>query len=201
MRTRREERQEARPLPTIDVLMVNSRGADHTWARQAVDSVHRQSYPCGLLILDNNDRALSIGAAYNELVRSSNADLVLFLSDDDHLEPDLVASMEVLLHLATQQSSGVVVHITTFTTMLVEHLGQALQAQHPHLGMFRRQFLVEHPFNESLEKNIHLDMFERLGRTTQFLGKPVSRTVAHTYGYIYRQHIGQASGMKVAPRA
>ena len=128
----------------------------------------------------------------------SNADLVVFLSDDDYMEPDLVGGMEACMAMAQQQQAGVVVHLTTFTTVLVDHLGKAQQAQLPHLGMFRRQFLLEHPFNEALEKNIHTEMFQRLQRTTNFLGKPVSACVVHNYGYTYRQHIGQASGMKAS---
>lgn len=198
MKTRREAREEARRMPTIDVLMVNSRGADHPWTKLAVASVHGQSYPCGLLILDNTDRALSIGAAYNELVRTSDAELVVFLSDDDWIEPDLVGGMEACMHVARQQNAGVVVHLTTFCSVLVDHTQAAGQVHLPHLGMFRREFLLEHPFNETLEKGVHSDMFDRLQRTTKFLGKPVSACVVHHYGYHYRQHIGQASGMKVS---
>lgn len=198
MKTRREQREEPRPLPTIDVLLVNSRGADHAWTKTAVASVHGQSYPCGLLILDNTDHALSIGAAYNELVRNSDAELVVFLSDDDYMEPDLVGGMEACMNVARQQNAGVVVHLTTFCTALVDHSRKMGQVQLPHLGMFRREFLLQHPFNETIEKGVHSDMFERLQRTTKFLGKPVSACVVHHYGYIYRQHIGQASGMKVS---
>lgn len=200
MRTKRQERQEQRPRPSVDVLLLNSRGANHPWMKQAVASVHAQSYACGLLIHDNNDRALSIGAAYNELVAASTADLVVFLNDDDWMEPDLVAGMEACLHIAAEQNAGTVVHLTTFTTLVVEHTKTMHQARLPHLGMFRRQFLVEHPFNEALERNVHADMFQRLGQAGQFLGKPLSASVVHHYGYMYRQHIGQASGMKVEQR-
>jgi len=196
MSSRREERQ-ARELPTIDVLLVNSRGMDHPWVKQAVASVHAQGYPCGLLILDNTDRALSIGAAYNQLVRDSDADLVVFLSDDDYMEPDLVGGMEACMAMAQKQQAGVVVHLTTFCTVLIDHQGRAGQAQIPHLGMFRRSFLLEHPFNEALQHGVHTDMFSRLQNTTKFMGRPVSACVVHNYGYTFRQHIGQASGMKV----
>jgi glycosyltransferase involved in cell wall biosynthesis len=197
MKTRREPREEPRTLPSIDVVVVNSRGVDNPWFKHAVRSVHGQSYPCGLLIVDNNDRALSIGAAYNMAVQESNADLICFLGDDDWMEPDLVASMEACMDMARRQNDGVVIHLTTFCTAVIEHLGKMGQVQLPHMGMFRRDFLLEHPFNEELEKNVGGEMFRRLNDTSKFLGKPVTAAVVHHYGYMYRQHIGQASGMKV----
>lgn len=179
----------------VAVCMVHSRTGQ--WPIQAMDSVRVQSYAnTELVVLDNTDHSLSIGAAYNALVRFTTAPLVLYLSDDDLLSVDLVASMVACMQL-DQDNGASLEHCTTNCTLLIDQDGSAAQAPVMHLGMFVRTWLESNPFDEALPKGVHKDMLGRIARQQELLGKQLTAVITHHFGYIFRQHVGQASGMVV----
>lgn len=182
----------------VAVCMVHSRSG--RWPVDAMNSVRAQSYAnTELVVLDNTDHSLSIGAAYNQLVRFTTAPLVLFLSDDDLLSLDLVASMVACMQL-DRDNGAPLEHCTTNCTLLIEQNGSAAQAPVMHLGMFRRAFLERNPFDEALPKGVHTDMLGRIARQQDLARVQLTAVISHHYGYIFRQHVGQASGMVVQPR-
>lgn len=183
---------------SVDVLMINSRGIAHPWTIAAIDSVKAQHYPeTMLLVLDNTDHALSIGAAYNALVKQSSAAFVQFLSDDDAFTVDLVGSSLACL-LSARKRSASIVHATTSTTVIIEPEGHTAHASNLlQLGMFEREFLLTNRFNEALSKGIDRDMHSRLDSLAKFRRAPLSVPITHQSGYLFRQHIGMAGGMRV----
>ncbi len=185
--------------PRVAVLMVNSRGAAHPWFMAALDSVKAQSYDnIELLVLDNNAHQLSIGAAYNQLVLATDAEFVEFVSDDDLLTVDQVASSLACM-LSARKKGEAIVHVTSNTLFLLEQQQQLLHTPFCHLGMFHREFLLSNRFNEALAHGVAADMHSRLDRMSKLMGKPISVPITHHYGYIWRQHIGMAGGMRTMP--
>jgi|APTNR8051073442_1049403.scaffolds.fasta_scaffold00807_21 hypothetical protein len=180
---------------SVDVCVVRVRPADHPWVQEAHNSVHEQSYEhLGLLDLDNTDRELSIGAAWNACVRASTADLLLFLGDDDALTPDLVSCM-VDGYIWMRKKAPNLIRVSTNCTVLDDDskLSMVANGLH-HTGMFQRAYLLDHPFDEELCHGVGKAMATSIDHSQRLLGQPLSVGIMHHAGYIYRQHMFMASG-------
>lgn len=175
---------EQEPLPRVDVLIVQSR-QDTAWLDAAVASVEQQSYPnTGLWVIDNLDRSLMLGQAWNIGVQASTAELVLLLREEDMLTADLVDTLVTFWH-AGKRSTPSLVHVTNFITVLDERTGRTGAAPLAHAGMFLRSMLVEQPFSAELD---HTAPAEVLARCKQASTGPITFGVAHHHGYIWRNH-------------
>ncbi len=184
--------------PKVDVCIVNSRGELHPWTLQAMNSVKEQSYPhTGLIVVDNNDHALSIGQAYNQAVQASDAKFVAFLGDDDMLCVDLIASSVWCYDQAVRMTAPQLVHVTSNTMLLIEQSGGIIPSLFAHQGMYLREWLLTNPFDEHLAQGVGYDMHTRMQRTAQLRNSPLSLPMMHHYGYVWRQHIGMVSGMRI----
>lgn len=198
-------------LPLVDVVIVNSRGARNNWYLQAYETAMEQCYGhTGVLVVDNNDHALSIGAAWNLAVQHSTAEYVLFLGDDDYLAVDVVAHLAGTLHHLRSKPTGAELVLISSGMTFVDEFGRPIQQevhygtavghvylrQH-HTGLYLRSFLEGFPFNESLAKHVSTDMQQRVRQRGQLLGKPTMHATTHHFGYAYRQHVGMASGPKL----
>ena len=175
---------EEEPLPRVDVLIVQSR-QDTAWLDAAVASVEQQSYPnTGCWVIDNLDRSLMLGQAWNIGVQASTAELVLLLREEDMLTADLVDTLVTFWH-AGKRSTPSLVHVTNFITVLDERTGRTGAAPLAHAGMFQRSMLVEQPFSAELD---HTAPAEVLARLKQASTGPITFGVAHHHGYIWRNH-------------
>lgn len=183
--------------PKVDIIMVQIRPNDHPWVEEAMRSVQEQTYAhLGMLVVDNQDRALTIGSAWNLAVQASDADLVLFLGDDDSLTPDLVSCMvDGWHHLRTGAPN--LVHLTTHCTVLDDMSKQAAHAQVQHTGMFFRKFLVDHPFDEGLARHVGMSKMQAVADAQRMLQQPMSLAILYHYGYIFRQHAFMANGRPI----
>lgn len=191
--------EHAAPLQ-VDVIMVNSRGADNPWKQQALNSVRASDYPGIMcLVVDNNDHALTIGQAWNLALQTSVADLVLFLGDDDFLSPDLIGSLVAMYRAAvTTYGQQDVIMVTSPCTAVDEHGRVMAQLPIHHTGMYRRDWLLDHPFNERRQRYVDTEMHERITTLSNLRGTALSIAIGHQYGYMYRQHVGMVSGQKAA---
>lgn len=186
-------------LPRVDVLMIRQRAEEHAWVKQARQSIDLQTYPnLGHLEVSNEDHALSIGAAWNLAVRESEAELVLMMGDDDILHGTCVAQLVDEYRFARTQAPNVV-HLTSFCTVLDDASGmmQALPVQHT--GMFLRQYLLDNPFDEGLQRNVGQAQVQRIAQAGKESGQPLTMVVASTYPYIFRQHMFMACGRPITP--
>jgi glycosyltransferase involved in cell wall biosynthesis len=199
-----------------DVVVVRSRGTASPWWNACITSVQLQDDAhAGVIVVDNDDHALSIGAAWNLAVRASSAEYVLFVGDDDAISFDLVRTLRHMFdrllsvdkwaHLQTVTSGMTMVNekgapvaplvqVDTFATA-------RLYLQQHHTGMWRREWLLTHPFNETLTRHVDADILSRLDQWARLQGvKPerVKYAIGYHYGYQYRQHVGQVSGQKLA---
>lgn len=178
---------DAEAHPRVDVVVVNTRGTDHPWTAQAIESVKRQRYEAlGLIEVDNTDRALSLGQAWNEAVKASTAPLMLFLREEDFLVEDVVESL-VTFYLMGKRDVPSLAHVTTLITLLDERTGFKGTVTLPHAGMFERERLVAHPFDETLSKNVAAEALDRIGRAMPN-GEPMTMGVHHHHGYVWRDH-------------
>lgn len=175
---------EQEPLPRVDVLVVQMR-EDTAWLDAAVASVEQQGYPnTGLWVIDNLDRSLTLGQAWNIGVQSSSAELVLLLREEDMLTADLVDTLVTFWH-AGRRSTPSLVHVTNWITILDERTGRTGAAPLAHAGMFDRSMLVKHPFSAELD---HTAPGEVLERIKQVSTGPTTFGVAHHHGYVFRNH-------------
>lgn len=191
---------DAAPL-RVDVCMIRIRPEEHDWVAGALRSVQEQSYPhLGLLVVDNEDRSLSIGQGWNACVQASDADLLLFVGDDDALAPDLVSGM-VSCYRHMQRTAPNLVRVTTNCTVLDDDTGlSAIVPGLHHTGMFLRRYLLDHPFDEELARGVGRSMAHSMDQAQRLLGQPLSVAMMHHAGYIYRQHAFMASGNRIEVR-
>jgi HrpA-like RNA helicase len=172
----------------VDVAMIQVRDESHAWVRQAMESVSVQSYPnVGSLTFQNKDRMVKIGKAWNTIVQESDADLILFMGDDDILNMDLVQSLvDHFVHLREMQPN--VVHITSFCTLLDDQSGRVAYHQVNHTGMYLRKFLIDHPFDEEIEINVGEHQLRTIAQVSRMSGQPMTVGITHNFGYVFRQH-------------
>lgn len=187
--------REREELPRVDVLLMNSRG-DGPWLQQAIQSVEAQSYEnTGLWIIDNTDRALNIGAAWNIGVHASEAPLLLILREEDAMTADLVDTL-VTFYSSGKRENPSLAHVSTFITVIDEQTGRSGSVAHPHAGLFERSTLLAHPFNEELSRGVDAELLQRL-RANVTASEPITFGVAHHHGYIWRNHTFRIDRMNV----
>ena len=162
----------------ITVIMINSRGRSHPeWLETAINSVKRQMVPCELIVINNLDNKKTIGQCWNEGVRQARGDWVFFLGDDDFISDDYLMT---LTNLARKTKDKMV---TTYRTVFRDDVAQAFPQEMPMTGMWRKDYLLEHPFNEKLKRGIdgeYIDQFTLAGNNYT--------TAYYHYGYFYRKH-------------
>ena len=159
--------------------MINSRSDKHPdWVQLARDTVQKQSVDCELVEVDNIGRKKTIGECWNEGIRKSRFDYVLFLGDDDWLSADYCS---VVLQYAINHPNYVMwtTYMTAFS--MEENIYTAL----PRIctGMWSKEYLLKFPFNEELQKGIDREYIEEMQKRGD-----VGLTIKHHHGYYYRKH-------------
>ena len=187
-------------LPKVAVVVVISRqNSNPKWVEKAIRSIKDQYYNfVQIILIDNNDKSLSIGAAWNTAINQCEKDVkwILFVGDDDYLSPDYLFSL--IMHaehsIAKEKRT---VNISTYLTMFKEK--QIDDKPHIYLeqrelivtGLWNLEYLKANPVNEELENKVDTEMFDRM----KDLGWKQEVLYWH-YGYFYRVHEEQVSGYK-----
>lgn len=171
----------------VDVVLARTRPQDDPWVQAAIRSVEQQSYPLtGLWTVDNEDRALNIGEAWNVGVSASTSPLVLLLREEDILTADMVQTLVTFYQTAKAQTPSLC-HVTSLITVLDEQSGRTGSAPVPHAGMFERETLLAHPFDTGMSHHVAEHLVQRLQRSVSG-SEAVTFGVAHHHGYIWRNH-------------
>ena len=163
----------------ISVVMIDSRSDLHPdWVQVAIDSVKKQALPVEFIIVDNIGRPKTIGECWNIGVKKATGDFVFFLGDDDWISNDYLLSLSVMEHNHPGKT------MYTSYMMVVPDQGEEMA---PILrittGMWNRQYLLDHPFNEKLKKGIDREYLEEAIKDgIQYI------IVPHLFGYYYRKH-------------
>lgn len=173
--------------PLVAIVVVYSRQFDGPYMQQLLDSIHAQSYPnIELWAMDNTQHQRTEGELRNQAVAEMDAPLVMFISEEDALIVDYVASMVALYKHAKAQQLDQLVYITSGVTALMED-GRTLQVTNISApGMYETAFLKSCPFDVELNSRVDHMQQVKLAQRAQMLGKPVTFATTHHYGYLLR---------------
>lgn len=162
----------------ISIVMIDSRSKiKPEWVNTAINSVKRQMVHCELIIIKNLDRKKTIGECWNEAVRLAKGEYVFFLGDDDYISDDYLF---VLSHIAKKTNATMV---TSYMTVFRDDMNEAIPYTEVCTGMWKKEYLIENPFNESLTRGVDREYIDK------FKLKGGSYVIAqHHYGYFYRKH-------------
>ena len=167
----------------VSIGIINSRGAAHgDWVHQSIQSALHQNIPVDVITLNNMERQRTIGECWNIMVKEAKCDWILFLGDDDFISHDLC---ELLYRWANsdQVKNGRTVCVTTNMTAFEDETGKKTALARQHTGMWKREYLLKHPFNEKLTKGIDREYIEETLKRGDFV-----TIVEYFYGYFYRKH-------------
>jgi GT2 family glycosyltransferase len=179
-------------MPVVSIVIVNSRGRKTPeMLQECFNSVRNQSYyNIETIVVDNTDRLITIGKAFNEGVKLAKGEWVLFLGDDDSITPDYVQSLISYIYFGGEAPP---IAVSTFLTMFTGNNG-TIKTEPRDLvvtGMWKRSYLLEHPCNEFLTRYVDTDMMERAEERKEKMA-----VLRWHYGYHYRAHPDQVSGFK-----
>jgi len=165
----------------VTVVVIDSRSKIHPdWVETCKNSILDQSVLVELIIVDNTERDKTIGKCWNEAVKQANGNWIFFVGDDCWLARDCVQVM--LGHTNTKAPC-----ITTFMTMFNEK--EYKNVQRPCTGMWRKDYLLEHPFNENLEKGIDREYHSEAVKRGDGI-----HLISYYYGHFDRRHDDHRSG-------
>ncbi len=179
-------------LPIVSIVVINSRGRkEPQMLQECYESIRTQTYPnIEPIVVNNIERIMTIGKAFNDAVKIAKGEWILFVGDDDRITPDYVQSLMAFAHSnGNEEMVGVSSFLTMFTgtngTMKAEPRDLAVT------GMWKKEYLVQYPFAEYLTKYVDTDLMQQ----TEQRGLKQGCMRWH-YGYFYRAHKDQVSGYK-----
>jgi len=190
-------------FPSVTIGIVHSRDgftvfdSSVTWFQKAIRSAHKQLYPedINVITIENLDRSRTIGDCYTEIVDKSNDDWVFFLGDDDYIKPEYILTLmawvsEMVINNPHLKDN--IIHVTSFCTAFLAHNDKVIEKPIQRLpqGAWKRSYLLENRFDETLLKYVDSDLYKR---ATEDENAILSNANWH-YGYYYRQHPDNVSG-------
>lgn len=174
-------------MPLVSVVVVNTRmRTNNEYLYACLESIRNQTYwNVEVIMVDNMSKIYTIGKCWNDGVRKAKGDWVLFVGDDDFISNDYISSLSILFPLVTNE-----VHITSFLTMFRTTEERTIREARELLptGMWKRDYLLENPAVEDRVKFVDTEMMDKV--------KDRRLVLEHHYGYFYRSHQAQTSGMK-----
>lgn len=183
-----EINQRILPKPKVDIVVVIGRKKTQ-WYHEMLASVQHQYYDnLGYIEIENQNRDKSIGKCLNMGVSASKAEFILFLGDDDIISSDYVASCIAFWQFNKSVFSIHAVQVGSSVTHINAESNIIGYKQESPCGMWRRDFLIDYPFNEDLPKLEDVDLMERADK----VGEKRIFMDFH-FGYLYRQHADQNS--------
>jgi len=156
----------------------------------AIRSAKQQIYPSDIevFVLDNQEKDLSIGAAYNKLADECEGEWIMFLGDDDEIVPEYILS---LMSLALRMDANPVC-VTSHCTLYDETSEQRHYERIP-TGMWKKSYIMEKRFNEDMPKYVDSEFFDRANKDEDV----DILLCAWQAGYFYQQHKENVSGNKI----
>jgi len=167
----------------ISFVVVDSRSDKHPeWVSVCIESIRKQNIPVELIIVNNVGRKKSIGECYNRGVREAKCDLVVFVGDDDYVSFDYA---EILWRWFNDEEvkKNNVVRVSTCMTAFDEETGNSFPLQRESTGCWKRDYLLEHPFNEELESGVDRELVEETQKRNDMMV-----SINYYHGYFYRKH-------------
>lgn len=191
-------------FPKITVGIVHSRDGltthGETWLDKAVSSINKQLCPSDIdiIIIDNLNHSKSIGKCYNEIAEQSSSEWVFFLGDDDYIKPTYLSSliswvMELEVSGSEPPESYVQVsgYCMAFSTDISEGKVVKVPLQRIPQGMWRRSYILENKFDETLTRYVDTELYNRTNEDPS----ANMAVVDWDFGYYYRQHDGECANV------
>lgn len=180
--------------PKVCAVVVYHRDPTNAMLLECLESLSVQSYAnIECVTVDNRDNGQTIGAARNQAIALTDADLVLFLAEEDMLTPDTVQAMVDLYRMGKENVSDLI-HITTNCMVQLEG-GQRVLSQMKAPGMFERSFLLDNPFDDHDRPDA--TMAQKLVNLASIKQQPVHFGTTHHFGYVMRMHPFRRDGINV----
>ncbi len=179
-------------IPIVTIAVANTRlQKEPAVVKLCYDSLKSQSYPnIEILIIENYNKEYTIGKCWNDAVRQAKGEWILFVGDDDYITPDYVNSLVT----ACLTVDSKIVQISTMLTMFREtpkgHMNENMNLIPT--GMWRKSYLLEFPISENKVKYVDTEMMGMVYKNGY-----ASKHLNYHYGYFYRSHANQTSGMKL----
>ena len=164
--------------PLITVLVIDSRSDKHPeWVQNCLRSIKAQTYDNIELIVENNiGRKRTIGKCWNDGIKKAKGDYVLFIGDDDWIARTCVAEMAA--HIDPRWK-----RVTTKLMMYHDDTGIVVPIQQETTGMWRKDYLIEHPFNEKLTMGVDREYNQEYIKAGE-----LACIVPYYHGHYYRKH-------------
>lgn len=196
-------------FPKITIGIVNSR---EDYINECLNSVNRVVYP-GMSelydvkifnnyfnkhILTKKINLRSIGSAFNAIAQKSIGDWILFVGDDDMISRMLPFNyaMYLITYAEKHPEDFKDVVCVTGNMILFDSMGKREHLQSCPTGMWRKEYILNNKFDETLTKYVDTEMF---ARAINFNKKLLY--AATDYGYYYRQHNNNVSGNKFSEKS
>jgi len=180
----------------ITVGIVNSRNNDDF--EFALHSITRSFYNIDLvdlLVVDNTKKELSIGAAFNKIADEAKHEWVFYMGDDDFISNDYLLSLAIGYRTFKEKNPKIDPVVISSKLTLISETERAAVDAVPQ-GMWRRDFVRKHRFDETLERWVDSEFFERVMAMNERI-----LILNHQYGYYYRQHGNNISGDKFSKKS
>jgi len=169
--------------PLISIVVVDSRSDTHVeWVDTCVQSIRNQNIPVELILVNNVGRKRSIGECFNLGVKEAKCDWVAFVGDDDYVSFDYA---EVLWRWINDKEvkRQRVVSVATYMTAFDNDSGDHFPLTRQSTGAWRRDYLLEYPFNEELKGGIDREYIEEAQKRNDMM-----LCIKYYFGYFYRKH-------------
>ena len=167
----------------VTVIVIDSRSKTHPdWVHQCIESILGQTVEVELIVIENTERDKTIGKCWNEAVKQAKTEWCFFVGDDCTLARDCV---QVMLNHTDHKLPCV----TTFMIMFDGEEKVYKTVFRPCTGMWRREYLLEYPFNEKLEKGIDREYFEEAKKRNHY-----AYNIDYYFGHYDRRHGDHRSG-------
>lgn len=179
-------------LPIISIIVANTRlGTNPDMVKRCYDSLKVQSYPnIEIIVIENYNREYTLGKCWNDGIRKAKGDWLFFIGDDDFISPDYINTLAVA-SLSTEKD---ICQITTYLTMFRETAHNDIKESKALIptGMWRKSYLLEYPPLENKNKFVDTVMMSEIPNNGYR-----AIILDYHYGYYYRSHTLQTSGMKL----
>jgi len=171
----------------LSFVVVDSRSDAHPdWVGECIRSVENQrlhgDFETELIIVNNLGRQKTIGECFNQGIKESTGDWVVFVGDDDSVAPDY-ADILMRYIMTTNVQESRVVNVATYMTAYSNDTGQKTALARQSTGAWKRNYLLEFPFNEKLLKGIDREYIEETVKRGDLV-----LLIEYYFGYFYRRH-------------
>jgi len=171
------------PEPLVSIVIIDSRSDKHQdWVNSSIRSAQTQNIPVEVIVINNIGRDKTIGECWNLGVQEAKCNYLFFLGDDDYLSFDCIETL-YRWALSDQVINSRVVNISSYMTAFEDSTGNKTALARQHTGLWKKDYLLQYPFNETLQKGIDREYIEETIKRGDLL-----LIIEYYFGYYYRRH-------------